>query len=49
MKNVEAAKEAGIIGLQFKNADLLKQDLSLLGIKFDNKNMKNKFQQTHGL
>ncbi|CAH1446528.1 unnamed protein product [Lactuca virosa] len=49
MKNVEAAKEAGIIGLQFKNADLLKQDLSLLGIKFENKNMKNKFEQTHGL
>lgn len=32
MRNVEAAKEIGIIGLHFKNADLLRQDLSLLGI-----------------
>ncbi|XP_059628681.1 flavin mononucleotide hydrolase 1, chloroplatic [Cornus florida] len=32
MQNVEAAIDAGIIGLQFKNADLLRQDLSRLGI-----------------
>lgn len=30
--NVEAAKNAGMVGLQFKNADTLKEDLSLLGI-----------------
>ncbi|PWA70157.1 HAD hydrolase, subfamily IA [Artemisia annua] len=34
MKNVEAAKEAGINGIQFKNADSLQQDLSLLGVSF---------------
>nr|GFB23116.1 flavin mononucleotide hydrolase 1, chloroplatic [Tanacetum cinerariifolium] len=34
MKNVEAAKEAGINGIQFKNADSLQHDLSLLGITF---------------
>lgn len=38
LKNIEAAKEAGIIGIQFKNADSLQQDLSLLGIKFQNSN-----------
>lgn len=32
MRNVEAAKEVGIVGLQFKNAEILRQDLSLLGI-----------------
>uniref|UniRef100_A0A5B7ATH9 Uncharacterized protein n=1 Tax=Davidia involucrata TaxID=16924 RepID=A0A5B7ATH9_DAVIN len=32
MKNVEAAIDAGIVGLLFKNADLLHHDLSLLGI-----------------
>ncbi|KAK3034306.1 hypothetical protein RJ639_032646 [Escallonia herrerae] len=32
MKNVEAAINAGMAGLQFKNADLLRQDLSLLGV-----------------
>lgn len=34
MKNVEAAKEAGINGIQFKNADSLQQELSLLGVSF---------------
>ncbi|CAO2832564.1 unnamed protein product [Amaranthus hypochondriacus] len=32
MKNVEAAVRAGIIGLQFKGADVLRQDLSRLGV-----------------
>ncbi|XP_059317503.1 flavin mononucleotide hydrolase 1, chloroplatic isoform X1 [Lycium ferocissimum] len=32
MKNVEAAIELGLKGLQFKNADLLRKDLSLLGV-----------------
>ncbi|KAK9919263.1 hypothetical protein M0R45_027872 [Rubus argutus] len=32
MRNVEAAKEVGIVGLHFKNVDLLRQDLSLMGI-----------------
>ncbi|XP_034683598.1 flavin mononucleotide hydrolase 1, chloroplatic [Vitis riparia] len=32
MRNVEAAKDVGIVGLHFKNADSLRQDLSLLGI-----------------
>ncbi|KAI3757047.1 hypothetical protein L6452_04580 [Arctium lappa] len=34
MKNVEAAKETGINGIQFKNADSLRHDLSLLGVTF---------------
>uniref|UniRef100_M1C5N3 HAD-superfamily hydrolase, subfamily IA, variant 3 n=1 Tax=Solanum tuberosum TaxID=4113 RepID=M1C5N3_SOLTU len=32
MGNVEAAIELGLKGLQFKNADLLQKDLSLLGV-----------------
>ncbi|XP_015076425.1 flavin mononucleotide hydrolase 1, chloroplatic [Solanum pennellii] len=32
MGNVEAAIELGLKGLQFKNADLLRKDLSLLGV-----------------
>ncbi|XP_075083939.1 flavin mononucleotide hydrolase 1, chloroplatic-like [Nicotiana tabacum] len=32
MRNVEAAVEVGLNGLQFKNADLLRKDLSLLGV-----------------
>ncbi|KAA8538917.1 hypothetical protein F0562_025609 [Nyssa sinensis] len=32
MKNVEAAIDAGMVGLQFKNGDFLRQDLCLLGI-----------------
>lgn len=39
---MEAAIDAGIVGLQFKNADLLRHDLCLLGIDIssnqDNKN-----------
>ncbi|KAL2941577.1 Flavin mononucleotide hydrolase 1 chloroplatic [Bienertia sinuspersici] len=31
-KNVEGAVSAGMVGLQFKGADVLRQDLSLLGI-----------------
>ncbi|XP_022149951.1 LOW QUALITY PROTEIN: flavin mononucleotide hydrolase 1, chloroplatic [Momordica charantia] len=31
-KNVEAAKEVGIVGLHFRSADLLLQDLCLLGL-----------------
>ncbi|KAJ9546037.1 hypothetical protein OSB04_025744 [Centaurea solstitialis] len=34
LKNVEAAKGTGINGIQFKNADSLRQDLSLLGVTF---------------
>ncbi|CAH9051883.1 unnamed protein product [Cuscuta europaea] len=32
LRNVEAAIEAGIKGLQFKNADVLRKDLLLLGV-----------------
>ncbi|KVI07570.1 HAD-like domain-containing protein [Cynara cardunculus var. scolymus] len=32
IKNVDAAKETGINGIQFKNADSLRHDLSLLGV-----------------
>lgn len=32
MGNVEAAVKLGLKGLQFKNADLLQKDLSLLGV-----------------
>lgn len=32
MKNVQAAIGVGIVGLQFKNAETLRQDLSLVGI-----------------
>ncbi|KAF4350245.1 flavin mononucleotide hydrolase 1, chloroplatic-like [Cannabis sativa] len=32
MKNVEAAIAVGIVGLHFKNAETLRQDLSLMGI-----------------
>ncbi|PKA66131.1 hypothetical protein AXF42_Ash018421 [Apostasia shenzhenica] len=32
-KNVEAAKDAGMIGIHFRDADSLKQDLSSLGIE----------------
>lgn len=46
LKNIEAAKEAGIIGIQFKNADLLLQDLSLLGITLQNGNIE---KQEHKL
>ncbi|KAF5732143.1 hypothetical protein HS088_TW18G00833 [Tripterygium wilfordii] len=35
LRNVEAAVEVGMVGLQFKNVDLLRQDLSKLGIEFD--------------
>lgn len=34
MKNVEAAMDAGIVGIQFKNVTSLRQDLALLGIDF---------------
>ncbi|XP_072981644.1 flavin mononucleotide hydrolase 1, chloroplatic [Typha angustifolia] len=33
MVNVEAATQAGMVGLQFKNAESLKQDLSSLGVE----------------
>lgn len=32
IQNVDAAIKAGLVGLHFKNANLLRQDLSLLGI-----------------
>jgi hypothetical protein len=32
LRNVKAAIEIGINGLQFKNANLLRQDLSKMGI-----------------
>lgn len=41
LKNVEAAVEAGIVGLQFKNADLLRRDLSLLGIEISKDEERN--------
>ncbi|XP_071710700.1 flavin mononucleotide hydrolase 1, chloroplatic [Rutidosis leptorrhynchoides] len=34
LKNIEAAREAGIVGIQFKNADALQHDLSLMGVTF---------------
>jgi hypothetical protein len=32
LRNVEAAVEVGIVGLHFKNADMLRQDLSSMRI-----------------
>lgn len=32
MENVEAARAVGIVGVQFKNADSLRQDLSQIGV-----------------
>ncbi|KAL8253331.1 hypothetical protein R6Q59_037024 [Mikania micrantha] len=43
MKNVEAAKEAGINGIHFKNVALLLRDLSLLGITFQNNTKTHKY------
>ncbi|XP_008370799.2 flavin mononucleotide hydrolase 1, chloroplatic-like isoform X2 [Malus domestica] len=37
IRNVEAVKEVGMIGLHFKNADSLRQDLSLMGIDISTK------------
>ncbi|XP_050142659.1 flavin mononucleotide hydrolase 1, chloroplatic-like isoform X1 [Malus sylvestris] len=37
IRNVEEAKEVGMIGLHFKNADSLRQDLSLMGIDISTK------------
>ncbi|CAN6725013.1 unnamed protein product [Malus baccata var. baccata] len=37
IRNVEAAKEVGMIGLHFKNADSLRQDFSLMGIDISTK------------
>lgn len=37
LKNVEAASELGIVGLQFKSVDQLRQDLSHLGINIQTK------------
>ncbi|XP_048424527.1 LOW QUALITY PROTEIN: flavin mononucleotide hydrolase 1, chloroplatic [Pyrus x bretschneideri] len=37
MRNVEAAKEVGIVGLHFKNADSLRQDLLSMGIDISTK------------
>lgn len=37
LKNVEAASEVGIVGLQFKSVDQLRQDLSHLGIDIPTK------------
>lgn len=31
-KNIDGAVNAGLVGLQFKSADMLRQDLSLLGV-----------------
>ena len=41
MKNVEAAVHAGIIGLQFKGADVLRQDLSRLGVNIAVEELNN--------
>ncbi|KAL1827053.1 hypothetical protein ACET3Z_005465 [Daucus carota] len=41
IQNVDAATKAGLVGLHFKNANLLRQDLSLLGISV-NENSKQK-------
>ncbi|KAL2465000.1 Haloacid dehalogenase-like hydrolase (HAD) superfamily protein [Abeliophyllum distichum] len=35
MRNVEAAIDAGFVSLQFKNVDLLRKELSLLGIHIE--------------
>ncbi|XP_076903939.1 flavin mononucleotide hydrolase 1, chloroplatic-like [Bidens hawaiensis] len=40
LKNIDAAKEAGINGIQFKNAGSLQQDLSRLGVTFQNSDTK---------
>lgn len=32
IQNVDAAIKAGLVGLHFKNSNLLRQDFSLLGI-----------------
>ncbi|KAM0992483.1 hypothetical protein ACFX13_010888 [Malus domestica] len=37
MRNVEAAKEVGIVGLHFKNAESLRQDLLSMGIDISTK------------
>ncbi|GMH25926.1 hypothetical protein Nepgr_027769 [Nepenthes gracilis] len=42
MKNVEAATDAGMVGIHFKNAELLRQDLSLLGLDFSFNEMEKK-------
>uniref|UniRef100_A0A0E0F4Y2 Uncharacterized protein n=1 Tax=Oryza meridionalis TaxID=40149 RepID=A0A0E0F4Y2_9ORYZ len=34
MTNIEAALSVGMVGLQFKNAEVLKKDLCLLGVEF---------------
>lgn len=39
IQNVDAAIQAGLVGLHFKNANLLRQDFSLLGISV-NENCK---------
>lgn len=44
IQNVDAAIKAGLVGLHFQNANLLRQDFSLLGIPV-NENCK---QQDHG-
>ncbi|XP_019104422.1 flavin mononucleotide hydrolase 1, chloroplatic [Beta vulgaris subsp. vulgaris] len=40
-KNVEGAISAGMVGLQFKGADVLRQDLSLLGINVSAEEIKH--------
>ncbi|XP_018717099.2 flavin mononucleotide hydrolase 1, chloroplatic [Eucalyptus grandis] len=44
-RNVEAALEVGIVGIQFKSADLLRHDLSEIGIDFSaNKHSRSQTQ-----
>ncbi|CAL5404018.1 unnamed protein product [Camellia sinensis] len=48
LRNVEAAMDAGIIGLHFKDVNLLCQDLSLLGIDISaNKHNRNQDPAEH--
>ncbi|KAL5769708.1 hypothetical protein ACOSP7_013862 [Xanthoceras sorbifolium] len=43
LKNIEAAVEVGLVGLHFKNADLLRNDLSQMGINIS----KSESHRTH--
>lgn len=50
LRNVEAATEVGIVGLHFKNADLLLQELSSMGIDIsidDPRQDQAKFAKEH--
>ena len=42
MKNVEGAVNVGLVGLQFKGADVLRQDLSRLGVSISAHELSHK-------